>query len=128
MKRKISYSAVVLDDKSRNKLINYFKPIIPDDYEIIAHHMTINLGEIDPEFEKFLGFTVDLNVREIAFDDKVIAVSVDGFPSKNKKPHITIAVNRKRGGKPYMSNKLTNWKPITFGLSLKGKVTEVEFN
>ena len=43
----ISYSAVVLDDESRNKLIKIFKPMIPEKYEIIAHHMTIKLGALD---------------------------------------------------------------------------------
>lgn len=122
----VAYSAVVIDNDSRNELLNHFSSIIPDGWEIIAHHMTINLGEIDPEFEKYLGFKVTLNVEDIAFDDKVIAVGVSGFKSKNKKPHITLAVNRSNGGKPVMSNYLTNWKQISFGLKLNGVVTEVK--
>ena len=45
----ISYSAVVLDKQSRERLINRFKSVIPEDWSVIADHMTINLGEIDPE-------------------------------------------------------------------------------
>lgn len=124
----ISYSAVVLDEKSRNRLIERFKNIIPDDFEIIAHHMTINMGDIDPEYEQYVGMTVRLVAEDIAMDDKVIAVGVSGFYSKNKKSHITLAVNRNNGGKPYMSNNLINWEKLKRPIQLVGKVTEVEFN
>ncbi len=123
----VAYSAVVLDDKSRERLIERFKFAIPDDWEIIAHHMTINLGEIDPNFEKYLEMPVRLNVEEFAMDDKVAAVGVSGFESKNAKPHITLAVNRKAGGKPVMSNNLTNWERLKRPLLVTGKVTEVLF-
>ncbi len=123
----VAYSAVVLDDKSRERLIERFKSVIPDDWEIIAHHMTINLGEIDPNFEKYLEMPVRLNVEEFAMDDKVAAVGVSGFESKNAKPHITLAVNRKAGGKPVMSNNLTNWERLKRPLLVTGKVTEVLF-
>ena len=123
----ISYSAVVLDDKSRQRLIERFKTIIPEGFEIIAHHMTINMGEIDPELEKYLGLPVRLSVNEFAIDDKVVAVGVSGFETHNSKAHITLAVNRENGGKPMMSNKLTNWQPLKRPLYITGKVTEVEF-
>lgn len=123
----VSYSAVVLDDKSRSRLIERFKSVIPEGWEIIAHHMTINMGEIDPEFEKYLQMPVRLVVNDIAMDDKVIAVGVSGFGSRNAKPHITLAVNRKAGGKPVMSNNLRNWKLLKKPLYLTGKVTEVKF-
>ncbi len=123
----VAYSAVVLDDKSRERLIERFKSAIPDDWEFIAHHMTINLGEIDPNFEKYLEMPVRLNVEEFAMDDKVAAVGVSGFESKNAKPHITLAVNRKAGGKPVMSNNLTNWERLKRPLLVTGKVTEVLF-
>lgn len=123
----ISYSAVVLDDKSRQRLIERFKTIIPEGFEIVAHHMTINMGEIDPELEKYLGLPVRLSVNEFAIDDKVVAVGVSGFETHNAKAHITLAVNRENGGKPMMSNKLTNWQPLKRPLYITGKVTEVEF-
>lgn len=123
----VSYSAVVLDEKSRSRLLERFQKNIPEGWEVIAHHMTINLGEIDPEFERFLGMPVRLSVDDIAMDDKVIAVGVSGFGSKNIKPHITLAVNRANGGKPMMSNKLTDWEKLRRPLLITGKVTEVEF-
>lgn len=123
----VAYSAVVLDDKSRERLVERFKSAIPNDWEIIAHHMTINLGEIDPNFEKYLEMPVRLNVEEFAMDDKVAAVGISGFESKNAKPHITLAVNRKAGGKPVMSNNLSNWERLKRPLLVTGKVTEVMF-
>lgn len=123
---KISYSAVVLNNESRNILIDLFKKVIPDNYEIICHHMTINMGELDYNMKKYLGNNIDLIVNSIAYDDKVIAVGVEGFYSKNKIPHITLAVNRKNGGKPFMSNKLTDWKRIK-KVELQGIVQEIPF-
>jgi len=123
----ISYSAVVLDDRSRQRLIERFKSIIPDGYTIIADHMTINMGEIDPEFEKYLGLAIRLSVNDFAMDDKVIAVGVSGFETRNNKAHITLAINKANGGKPMMSNKLTNWQPLKRPLLITGVVAEVEY-
>ena len=122
---KVAYSAVVLDDKSKERLLKQFGKYLPEDWEKIAHHMTINLGEIDPEYEKYLGFPVRLKVEDFAMDDKVAAVGVSGFPSKNAKPHVTLGVNRAEGGKPVMSNNLTNWEKIIRPTLLTGKVEEI---
>lgn len=122
---KISYSAVVLDKRSRDRLLKRFGEMLPEEYEIIAHHMTINMGELDPQYEQYLGMPVSLNVEDFAMDDKVAAVGVSGFPSKNAKPHITLAVNRQAGGKPVMSNNLQDWEKIKKPLRLVGKVEEV---
>ena len=123
----VSYSAVVLDETSRNRLIKKFESLIPEGWEVIADHMTINLGEIDPEYEKYLGLPIRLTVNDIAMDDKVIAVGVSGFNTRNSKAHITLAVNRANGGKPVMSNNLTNWENLRRSLSLTGKVIEIEY-
>ena len=124
----VSYSAIVLDDSSRQRLIDKFKNIIPEGFEIIAHHMTINLGEIDPEYEKYLGLPIRLTVNDIAMDDKVIAVGVSlGINAHNPKAHITLAVNKANGGKPVMSNNLTNWEKLRRPLLLRGKITQIEF-
>jgi hypothetical protein len=102
--------------------------MIPNDWKIFCDHMTINLGAIDPAYAKYLGMSVQISVDSIAIDDKVMAVGVNGFYSKNNHPHITIAVNRQNGGKPMMSNNLTDWTPLKIPLLLKGIVTEVEYS
>ncbi len=123
----VSYSAVVLDDRSRQRLIERFRSLIPEDYEIVAHHMTIKLGELESEQTKYIGMPVRLSVNDIGMDDKVVAVGVTGFESSNVKPHITLAVNRKAGGKPVMSNYLTDWKPLKRPLLVTGKVMEIGY-
>ena len=123
--KKVSYSAVVLDESSRSKLLQHFDDIIPNDWKKYAHHMTINMGEIDPQYEKYLGMKVTLRVTKLGISDKVFAVQVEGFPTTNEIPHITLAVNTNMGGKPFMSNKINDWRPIQFSLDLKGKVEEV---
>jgi len=126
--KRVSYSAVVLDDMSRAKLLKVFTPMIPEGWEVIAHHMTIKMGPLDigtKEKEDMSGNTeIILNVVDYGMDDKVMAVGVEGYHSTNAKAHITLAVNRADGGKPFMSNKLTEWKPLGFPLELTGKVSE----
>ena len=127
--KKVSYSGVVLDDESRTKLIKVFGRMIPKDWEILAHHMTIKLGALENGSKEKQdmedGTEIHLNVTDYAIDDKVMAVGVKGYPTTNAKPHITIAVNRAEGGKPFMSKKLTDWRKIGFSFDLKGKITEV---
>lgn len=125
---KISYSAVVLDDRSRERLLKRVEHMIPKDWEIIADHMTINLGEIKPELEKYLGIPVGLTVKDLGIDDNVIAVGVSGFYSDKEHPHITIAVNRKSDGKPSMSNDIQRWYNIKRPISLVGVVKEIPYN
>ncbi len=120
------YSAVVLDKESRSKLLSVMGTYVPDDWEKIAHHMTINMGPIKPELERYLGMTVPLRVKEIGISEKAFAVKVEGFPTTNKIPHITIAIDRKGGGKPVMSNLITDWRPIQLGFDLKGTVKEIK--
>ena len=128
--KKISYSAVVLDDESRTKLIQLFTPMIPEGWDVFAHHMTIKLGKLPEESQEKYDLLEDkiitLNVVDYAISSLVFAVGVEGYTSKNTKPHITIAVNRNAGGKPVMSNKLTDWKPLGFPMTLIGKVSEEE--
>ena len=109
-KKTISYSAVVLDHESSELLLNKFNGEIPDGWKKYAHHMTIALGKAI-EDENLLGSSQILTVTQIGKSDMVIAVRVEGFPSKNKIPHVTLAVNPE-GGKPFMSNKIEEWKDI----------------
>ena len=123
--QKVNYSAVVLTDDSKEILLSKVTPLHPD---VIAHHMTINLGELSPENKKFIGKEVKLRVINSASDDKVQAVGVEQIgeqpKSKNSFPHITISVNREAKGTPYMSNKLTN--PVSIEpFELTGIVQEV---
>lgn len=129
IKPPISYTGVILDTKSHQKLIKKFKKFIPDDWELKAHHMTIHMGPVKEGdyVDKHKGMNIYLSVDSFAMDDKVCAVGVSGFVSKNKQPHVTIAVNRKKGGKPYHSNELKDWKEIKRPFKIMGKIKEITY-
>jgi hypothetical protein len=132
------FASVVLDDKSRLKLVDFVKQYLPKDWDIIgqwgviAHHMTINFGKGLPEdLKDDLGKTVQLKVVSIGLSDMALAVGVEGYPAfendgitPKRKPHVTIAVNRPSGGKPVMSNDIQKWDKVEGGPNLSGKVTE----
>lgn len=129
----IAYSGVLLDDSSREKLLSLE---IPDGWEKIAHHMTITMGPIvhpkgkhDFSSDYAVGSPVNLEVIAIGMSDKALAVKVRppaDISPKVKFPHVTIAVNREAGGKPFDSNKIPeeNFKPLS-GITLTGKVAEI---
>lgn len=122
------YTAVVLDIDSAKQLMNEVKNVVPSDWELICHHMTINMGSFDSGPAGPAGFKlcqeVEITVKTFAEDGKVMAVGVEcPVPSANAIKHITVAVNRAGGGKPFHSNKLTTWKPIG-NFVLKGHIEE----
>jgi hypothetical protein len=121
-KKTISYSAVVLDHDTSELLLNKFDDEIPDGWKKYAHHMTIALGKA-VEDENLLGSIQTLIVTQIGKSDMAIAVRVEGFPSKNKIPHITLAVNPD-GGKPFMSNKIEEWEDIE-PFEITGEVSNI---
>tara|TARA_R110000796_G_scaffold215732_2_gene331726 strand:+ start:692 stop:1846 length:1155 start_codon:yes stop_codon:yes gene_type:complete len=124
---KVLYSAVVLTPESRSELLNTFISRLPEGWKTIAHHMTIVFGKgIDDKSE--LGKEVELTVTELGISDMAMAVKVDGYPSSNAIPHITVAVNVEAGGKPFMSNKITAWGSVDLGRTLKlyGIVTDIK--
>ena len=119
----VLYSAVVLNDNSKSDLLNRLEGQIPEGWNIIAHHMTIVFGKPVPNQED-LNKDVTLTVTELGLSDMAMAVKVEGYPSNNAIPHITIAVNP-NGGKPVMSNDITEWTKIN-PFKVVGKVTEIK--
>lgn len=124
----VSYTGIVLDEKSHNKLLEIFGPTWEDEpgWEPIAHHMTIKMGGLPQDKQHLLGMKFSLRIIAFAGNDKVKAVEVEApIDTVNKTPHITLAVNRARGGKPVMSNQLTDWVPVKSELIVFGTVQEV---
>lgn len=117
----VSYTALVVDNPS--DILSRFN--IPEGWEKIAHHVTLNMGASkNPEV---VGKSFTVQAVAVAQDDKVMAVKVQmpsGLVTANATPHITLAVNRAGGGKPVMSNKLNDWKSIE-SFAINGVVTEV---
>lgn len=119
------YSAIVLNDKSHKKLVEAFSKDIPENWEILAHHMTIKLGSLKEPFKELDSMEAKMVVTHFACDDLVCAVKVETeVPSKNSLKHITLAVNRNEGGKPSMSNNLKDWQ-VVVPVVVFGTVKEV---
>ena len=115
---KPTYSAVLLDDESRNLLLSTYQSDIPNGWKIIAHHMTIQFGKLMDK----TGIPIQLKVVAIGKNDKAFAVKVEGYHSANKIPHITIAINNKTGAKAVDSNYIIDWQSVNNGLTLTGTV------
>ena len=108
----MGYTCVLLNEGSRIRLENICN--IPEGWEVLCHHMTINMGlpKKGPVVNR-ISEPVQLRPIAIAKDDKVMAVKVlTDVPSKNDIKHVTVAVNRKAGGKPAQSNDLTGWQKM----------------
>ena len=130
--KNVSYSGVVLDEESKQKLLSLD---IPEGWEIISHHMTITMGSLVHKKGKHdfsetypVGSEIELPVISVGQDERAMAVKVEApGPIKTKSwPHVTVAVNRDEGGKPFHSNKIPeeNFVPLS-GITLMGTVEEV---
>jgi hypothetical protein len=118
------YTAIVLTPESQAELRKL--PNLPESWVDMCHHMTINMGpaEKGPAAGR-VGEHATMKVVSVAKDDLVMAVGVRcDVPSANKVSHVTVAVNRADGGKPFLSNKLVDWVEYD-GPYLEGYIQEV---
>ena len=127
---KPNYSGVVLHPESRSALLSHphVSPLIQN-MEHIGHHMTIRMGGLAGT-EHVPGTRATLRATHVGFlgersNPSVVAVRVSGHSSENKTPHVTVAVNRELGGKPFHSNKIENWTELPDPFELNGEVQEV---
>ena len=138
----VSYSGIVIDDASAKALLAAAQEVgIPEGFVhqtktggALPHHMTIKMGplwskkqkkDMSPFYE--IGESIPMKVTHIGLDGNAMAAKVElpeGKPTKNKIPHITIAIPP--GGKPFVSNKIPeeNWTPIT-PFDIRGIVQEI---
>ena len=124
-----SYTAVVLDSKSQSKVKEWFAANFPklQDWKVIAHHMTITLGEAPDSFKKRLGKKVEIRAFAYGFSDRAFALRVDAMDAMDpdRLPHITVAVNEKEGAKPAESNEIKKWVKLKRDIYLSGFVQEL---
>ena len=126
MQKNISYTGVILDNKSRSLLAKAFKSQLPSGWDWVCHHMTITLGALPNEAKNLIDQEVTLTVEKLGISDMAMAVAVSGFVTKNEIAHITLGVNTKEGGKPMMSNKITKWTPVEH-FTVTGNIEEIEY-
>lgn len=132
-KKRVSYTGIVLDNRSKEKLNLFIKEMkkskrinIPDDWQFSADHVTIDMGQAMDE--SILGTKVNMKVITFSYDENTIAVGVKldiELEFEKGTPHITIAYNALGGARPVMSNKLTAWKPVPKSFMISGVVQEV---
>ena len=133
IEQNIAYSGIILDQESKQKLLEL---PIPEGWEPLAHHMTITMGPLQHPKGKHdfsdiypAGARVEIPVIAVGRDERAMAVKVEPPGPVNEKisfPHISVAINREEGGKPFHSNKIPeeNFEPIS-GIILRGIVGEV---
>ena len=122
--KKPIYQAAFLYPESHSSLLYLID--IPDDWKTFAHHMTILFGRNkDETIEQWLignmGSEVEMEATHIGRSADAIAVKISSYvPTSNTVPHITIAVPP--GGKPYNSNKITEWTELAEPINLRAKI------
>lgn len=122
---KVSYSAVVLDQQSKEAILNHLS--IPNNWKVICHHMTIKMGELPEDLKNRKGEKVTLRVTKLGKSDKALAVGIDTNLSQNAIPHITVAINSSAGAKPKDSNDIKEWTDLEESFNVSGKIEEVLF-
>jgi len=109
--KKTAYTAAILNQHTTNELIYQFKDKVPNEWKIICHHMTINIGDLLNEFSNFTQSSGNLTCVAfgIEHDLQVAAILVEtDIPSTNTNKHITFAIGDQ--GKASFSNKIEKWE------------------
>ena len=121
------YFCIELSAHSQMQLRKFFHDMVPSSHDWVGHHMTVSFG--NEQFPEVTGRYFYMVPRAIGMlEDKVVAVQVETqCPSNNAVKHITLGVNLDAGGKPVMSNKITNWTelPVEKQIGLYGQVIQM---
>ena len=112
MTRPFVYTALFLDNSSKQRLWSHVKEFVPQGWTKHCDHVTLQLSAC-PVSLIGTGSCEATVVGQIT--DRVIAVKVEGEAahlSKNKQPHITVATAP--GVPPVRSNDITEWDVAKF--------------
>ena len=118
--KRVNYTSLLLDKDSHLKLVDKLKHVIPSKWNIVAHHMTLTLGELEKELENdLLGKTFEVKVLSysVDLDIGVMAVKVEAeLETRSLYKHVTVAL--KEGSSAMLSNNLTDFNHVdTFTLT-----------
>ena len=120
------YFGIFLDDTSTKLLKEKFEKIIPKDWKLFCHHMTISFNNKSSEandclnhYQDRIGENINIIATHLGMSDDAIAVRI-AYKDKttNKIPHITIATPK--NGKPVNSNFIKEWKLLKEPIQLSG--------
>ena len=97
-----------VEKSSLEKIKDRFPWNLSDFVSAKHFHVTLQFGiEKTPEIEALLGKPVTIKVREVCWNDKIVALPVvilEDITSSNEHPHVTWAM--KEGTPPYLSNEM----------------------
>ena len=125
-KNKAHFWSAVINKDEQTKLLNAVGDKIPEGWTLFAHHMTVAFGKPKSDetrniIENELGQYKELTAVKLGLSDMAMAVEIEtNVPSDNNLKHITIAVAP--GGKPVMSNKITNWELLDEPIKLRAQI------
>lgn len=125
------YHALVLTEQSKSDLLGECLWKVPESWEIIAHHVTIGMGNAPEQYKEFLNKKFKVLLEAFAFNEKhnVFAAKVQIISDTLKRdkgtPHITIGVDRNNGGKPVLSNEIYLWNAAKNKIFLECTYEEV---
>lgn len=127
----VSYSAVFLDEESRQKIIDFCRRTVPGGiphrWKMYCDHMTICVGALtNPKTEDFRsvagnvqqqisryheGQSFELKVVSFGHNEDAIAVGVLGCVSCNRNPHVTVSTAPHAA--PSSSNLIKKWTMLS---------------
>ena len=120
-----AYIAAVLTEESREELLKQVPPTHP---KVVAHHLTVSFNptqfDFDLTYASHVEKEVTLTVTGVANDAKAQAVSVDGIPSENKHPHITLSLEQGVPAK-YSNELMASVKVTPLNFQLKARIEVV---
>lgn len=116
----ISYSCVLLDEKSKQLLKNIFEGEVPSNFIWQGDHLTIKFGGLEDKTQ--LDKRVELLCSEIGYSEESVALKVNNYDTKNEISHITLAIHK--DSRPSESNKITTWQTIQ-EIKLIGHIKEI---
>lgn len=121
----ISYTGIILTEESKDKLLAQVN--IPEGWEVVAHHMTMKIGPLHDEDRALVGTEQIMSVVGICENENVVTVRVQtDVLCANDVKHITVAINKAAGAKPWMSKKVKEHEySLVQPILLMGKVEEV---
>lgn len=128
VEKRAKYTAAILTEESGLKLYKTLEHMIPENWMINCHHMTICLGEPIDEVKHLLGQEVEINVVGYRYSEEYQLISVlveSDVYSKNEKKHITVALNKEEGAQASHSNKIDSYHHMPETLTLKATVDTV---